>query len=233
MKKALFSIFVFFALAGVWGQTAEDVYNRGKATLRQKNYDKAIADFTEVIRMDPNYVDAYWMRGLTYNEKKDYDRSIADFTEVIRLAPNHTAGYKARGAAFYLKNDYARAKADFESVVRLDPYDEDTITALNRVKSLLGNTQPAVPVYPSTPPSSGGTANNRITCASCGGTGLCNACRGNYISNCDYCNGVGKKMYGSTYDKCAVCNGTGKKYCPVCYPRTPGRCGTCGGKGYL
>jgi len=82
------------------------------------------------------------------------------------------------------------------------------------------------------------TQTTKITCTSCGGTGLCQTCRGNYMTNCSYCNGVGKKTYGSgsrtEYSTCAACNGTGKKYCR-CYEylHTPGKCEVCKGKGYI
>jgi tetratricopeptide (TPR) repeat protein len=53
------------------------------------DYDRAIADLTEAIRLDPKYVWAYASRGEAYRMKGDYDRAIADLTEAIRLDPNY------------------------------------------------------------------------------------------------------------------------------------------------
>jgi Flp pilus assembly protein TadD len=44
-------------------------------------YDRAIADFTQAIRLDPNNAKAYRERGLAYNNKGDYDGAIGDCTQ--------------------------------------------------------------------------------------------------------------------------------------------------------
>ena len=48
-------------------------------------FDKAIADYTEAIRMNPQSAEAYRGRGHVYGVKCDFDKSISDFTESIRL----------------------------------------------------------------------------------------------------------------------------------------------------
>jgi tetratricopeptide (TPR) repeat protein len=115
-------------------------YNLGLASFERKDYAQAIADFTEVIRLDPKYRDAYFLRGNAYYErgfaanqddlsKQDYDQAIADFTEMIRRTKAAdffiTVYYMARGHAYYargntdlFKQDYDQAIADFTEVIR-------------------------------------------------------------------------------------------------------------------
>jgi len=98
---------------------------------------------------------------------------------------------------------------------------------------------PAQPQNQTPPPSNSGNTGNGILCTSCGGTGTCSTCKGNYWSNCSYCKGVGKKTYGTgtnqSYENCVVCKGSGKSYCGSCYDnpyfRNPGKCNVCKGKG--
>ena len=69
-------------------------------TRSKGDYDKAIADFTEAIRLNPKIAKAYNNRGLAYENKGDYDKAIADCTEAIRLDPKFAEAYHNRGAAY-------------------------------------------------------------------------------------------------------------------------------------
>ena len=44
-------------------------------------YDKAIADYTKAIHLDPRCAAAYFGRGSVYGYKGEYDKAIADDTE--------------------------------------------------------------------------------------------------------------------------------------------------------
>jgi tetratricopeptide (TPR) repeat protein len=96
-------------------------YNRGNTYQANGDNDRAIADFTEAIRLDPKYVRAYNNRGNAYHDKGDNDRAIADYTEAIRLDPKYTFAYNGRGNAYQAKGDNDRAIADFTEAIRLDP----------------------------------------------------------------------------------------------------------------
>jgi tetratricopeptide (TPR) repeat protein len=87
----------------------------------QGDYDRAIADYTEAIRRDPEQARAYCRRGGAYRMQGDYDRAIADASQAIRLAPKHPRAYCIQGHACYMKGDYDRAIADASMAMRLDP----------------------------------------------------------------------------------------------------------------
>jgi tetratricopeptide (TPR) repeat protein len=95
--------------------------NRGLAYANKNDYDRAIADYTEAIRLDPKYADAYGKRGNVYLVRKDNDRAIADYADAIRLNPKFAVAYNNRGLAYANKNDYDHAIADFTEAIRLDP----------------------------------------------------------------------------------------------------------------
>jgi len=68
-----------------------------------------IEDYTEAIRLDPESVSNYNMRGLAYCEQCQYDLGIEDFTEAIRLDP---ANYSNRGSAYKKKGEHDLAAKD-------------------------------------------------------------------------------------------------------------------------
>ena len=85
------------------GRPSINYYNRGDAYRVKGDTDRAIADYTEAIRLDPKYANAYHNRGLAYRDKGDTDRAIADYTEAIRLDPKYANAYNNRGVAYATK----------------------------------------------------------------------------------------------------------------------------------
>src|SRR5271165_6162186 len=54
----------------------------------KRQFDKAIADYTETIRLNPRFARAYWHRGWAWNEKKEFDKGLADYAEARRIESN-------------------------------------------------------------------------------------------------------------------------------------------------
>jgi tetratricopeptide (TPR) repeat protein len=97
-------------------------YNRANAYYDDKrDYDRAIADYAQVIRLDPKHAFAYSYRGSAYRHKGEYDRAIADFDQAIKLDPKLVYAYNNRGNVYFLKGEYERAIADYDQAIRLDP----------------------------------------------------------------------------------------------------------------
>lgn len=97
---------------------------RGIAFLRVRDFDNAIADFAEVIRICPTCTVAYDSRGLAYLAnaclaKGEYEKAIADFIEAIRFDPKHAAAYHFRGYAYSQMGEKAKAEADFAQAKKL------------------------------------------------------------------------------------------------------------------
>lgn len=101
---------------------------RGDAYLAAKQYDLAVADYTQVITKNPTSGQAFYNRGMAYFRGKNRDAAIADFTKVIELNPASAQAYARRGSAYGAKEVYDAAIADFTKAVELDPKNAETRT---------------------------------------------------------------------------------------------------------
>jgi tetratricopeptide (TPR) repeat protein len=111
---------------------------RGVERSLKKDYELALADYGEALRIDKKYADAFFNRCVLYNVKEDYDRALADCSQAVKLGPSPDAtaptserrlandharsDYSSeRGFAYLKKNDYDRAIIDLDNAIRLNP----------------------------------------------------------------------------------------------------------------
>lgn len=113
---------------------------RGRIAMRHGNYQGAIADFDQAIRLDPNRASLFRDRGLAHKETAELDLAIADYDEAIALAPGLAAPYYERALALVAKGDLDLAVLSFNTAVRLVPNDADA--RLNRGLALLAQGRP-------------------------------------------------------------------------------------------
>jgi tetratricopeptide (TPR) repeat protein len=95
--------------------------NRGGAYLSKGDYDHALADFNQAIKLQPDGVFAYVNRVAVYFAKQDFDRALADINQVIKLQPDFALAYLKRGSVYYFKGDSDRALADLNQAIKLQP----------------------------------------------------------------------------------------------------------------
>jgi tetratricopeptide (TPR) repeat protein len=94
---------------------------RGLIWSDRKEYDIALGDFSEAIRLNPRNAATYLNRGNVWWDKKDLDRALSDYSEAIRLDPKAAMAYNNRGLVRHTKQQEEPALADFNEAIRLDP----------------------------------------------------------------------------------------------------------------
>jgi len=110
---------------------------RGDVNFQNENYNWALADFSEAIRLNPDYVMAYGKRKSLYNQMGNCDGAIGDLTELIRIVSplGGSPPYAFRGLEYDNKSEEYRAAGDennflkyidlaiedYTEAIRLDP----------------------------------------------------------------------------------------------------------------
>ncbi|MEA5534145.1 tetratricopeptide repeat-containing serine protease family protein [Crocosphaera sp. XPORK-15E] len=121
-----------------------------------KEWNKAIADFTKIIELDPNNAEHYFVRGLyRHLEGKDLQGALADLTKAIALKPDSANAYHLRAEVYgnqlkdaeKAKLDYKKAEELFTQNIQKVPNDPLNYSFRGGVRRSLGNTQGAEEDY--------------------------------------------------------------------------------------
>ncbi len=91
--------------------------NRGLGYLRNKEYDKAIVDFSEAILVNPKNPFAFDNRGDAWREKGNYERALADYNEALAIEPTFTSALLNRGITHELSGDTRKARDDYQAAL--------------------------------------------------------------------------------------------------------------------
>jgi len=122
---------------------------RGYAYTKMEDYDRAIADSTQTIRLNPEagFMD-YMHRGMLYSLKHDSDRAIADYDKALgfekRSSEMLRVTYILRGRAYGERGDIQQALADFNEAIRVSPGDATAYLNRGIAYFWLGQFEPAI-----------------------------------------------------------------------------------------
>ena len=119
--------------------SADTYLRRGNDKMRMENYQGAIADYTQAIRLKPNDAFAYAVRGRAKEQLGQYFAAIADFDMAIRLKPNDAVAYVGRGIAKGNLGRFWEEKQDLRTAYKLAEKagDENLKTSIKKILQII------------------------------------------------------------------------------------------------
>jgi tetratricopeptide (TPR) repeat protein len=101
-------------------QTSREYFNRGLAKNDLGDYQGAIADYNEAIRINPYYDEAFNGRG-SARYSNDKEGAVLDFTKAIELNPSFALAYDNRGVTNSNLGKKQEALFDCNEAIRINP----------------------------------------------------------------------------------------------------------------
>lgn len=97
------------------------LFERGFAYCETGQYNDAIADLTQAIRLEPDHADSWRERAKAYAREGLSDQAIADETRAVRLKRNDPSLYSERALLYLDRSRWREAMADLSAAIRLAP----------------------------------------------------------------------------------------------------------------
>lgn len=119
---------------------ADDFYLQSVEKRNKADFQGAIKDLNQAIRINPKYAFAYYRRAEARQNTGEVDKAIADLQKAAELFSqqgNKSDAFRSQGSMRMLKKDYPGAIAAFSEAIKLNPKDTDAYNerGMTRVNS--------------------------------------------------------------------------------------------------
>jgi tetratricopeptide (TPR) repeat protein len=109
----------------LWMHSKSDTTNllmgRVQKAIEQKDVDIALKLLDAIVKIKPDYAEAWNRRATIYYMKKDYGRSLADIRQVLRLEPRHFGALTGLGLILQDVGDDKQALEVYRRALELYP----------------------------------------------------------------------------------------------------------------
>lgn len=99
---------------------AVEFYKRGLEKLEKKDKSGAIREFTEAIKLNPKYAEAYYQRANAHFMASNFQRAAEDASKAIELKKNYVEAYSRHCAALLLLQQPQKAEEQCTQAIKLN-----------------------------------------------------------------------------------------------------------------
>ena len=124
--------------------TAEDYFYKA---YNSSDPQYQIDDYSRAIRINPDYANAYYNRGVVYYDLGKDQLALDDYSRAIRINPDFADAYYNRGVVYGNLGKYQLAIDDYSRAIRINPDYADAYYNRGLSYYKLGKYQPAIDDY--------------------------------------------------------------------------------------
>ena len=148
--KAVESLRKATALDHKYASDLATVYQgRGYAAAKNQQFQEAVQDFTEALKIKSNDPRIYEQRAAAEMKVYDYDKALADYSEASKLKPNEVRYYNYRAYIYETKEDTQNSMAETDKALKIDPNNQEAKGRKQRLEQKQAEKMPTPP--PTTP----------------------------------------------------------------------------------
>jgi tetratricopeptide (TPR) repeat protein len=128
------------ALWAVWSRSGDarvdDLFVRGVSEMSAEHFSEAIATFTRVIQLRPEFAEGWNKRATALFLSGEYRRSLADCDEVIKRNPQHFGALSGYGQIYLRLDEPAKALEYFRRALAVNPNLDGVQDLVDRLEEL-------------------------------------------------------------------------------------------------
>lgn len=96
-------------------------FDIGVLSAGQKNYKEAVKGYTQAMKLQPDYVDAYVGLGKVYESSGMFRAALDTLEYAVKIDPGCAEAYNHLGLAYEKPNMYQRAISAFKHALKIKP----------------------------------------------------------------------------------------------------------------
>ncbi len=125
----------------VWSRSGDarvdELFRKGVARMSEQRFPEAIAAFTRVIELKPDFAEGWNKRATAYFLAGEYRESLKDCAQVIRRNPRHFGALSGYGQIYLRLEEPEKALQYFRRALAVNPNLEGVQGAIEELESLL------------------------------------------------------------------------------------------------
>jgi Flp pilus assembly protein TadD len=118
---------------------------RGYAFAKNQQFQEAVQDYTEALKIKSNDPRIYEQRAAVEMKMYDYDKALADYSELIKLKPNDVRYLNYRAYVYEVRENLKDSMADTEQVLKLDSNNQEAKARKQRLEQKQAAAEPLTP----------------------------------------------------------------------------------------